>query len=557
MSEIPRKLWRFPGGLHMEGHKGQSTRQPISEAAVPPQLVIPLQQHIGSPAKPLIAVGDKVLKGQLLARPEGYVSAPVHASSSGTVVAIEERPVPHPSGLAALCIVIETDGEDQWCELNTHQGYKQLDPSELRNIIRDAGIVGLGGAGFPSFIKLNPGGHTAVDALILNGAECEPYISCDDMLMRERPQAIIKGARIMRHALQARRCLVGIEDNKPEAILAMRQALSELGEKEIEVVAVPTRYPTGGEKQLIKVLTGKEVPSQGLPLDIGVVCHNVATAAAIYQAVDQGEPLISRVVTITGHGAVTPQNIEVRIGTPIESLLEQAGGTRGSYQLLMGGPMMGFALHGKDLPTIKTTNCLLLASDADLPPVATPMPCIRCGECARVCPAQLLPQQLYWHSRAREFDKVQDYHLFDCIECGCCAYVCPSSLPLVQYYRYAKTEIWAQEHDRQASDRARERHEFRGFRKDREKEEKAAKHKAKAKVVKKGGDEDTKKAAIQAAMERARAKRDSSDVAPKNTENLTPDQQQQITEAEARRAATQSASGEKTVSTENIGTEEK
>ncbi len=537
MSVPTRKLWRFPGGIHLDGHKGLATARPISSAAIPAQLVIPLQQHIGAPAKPLVSVGDKVLKGQMLAQPDGYVSAPVHASSSGTVIAIEEREVPHPSGLAAPCIIIETDGADTWYELTPRPEYKQLEPSELRNIIRDAGIVGLGGAGFPSFIKLNPGGHTAVDTLLLNGAECEPYISCDDMLMRERPAEIIRGARIMRHALQARNCLIGIEDNKPEAIQAMSQALTDLGEKEIKLVVVPTRYPTGGEKQLIKVVTGKEVPSQGLPLDVGVVCHNVATAASTYRAVEKGEPLISRVVTITGHGATSPKNMEVRIGTPINQLLEQAGGTSGNYQLLMGGPMMGFALKADQLPTIKTTNCLLLATEADLPRHGASMPCIRCGECARVCPAQLLPQQLYWHSRAKEFDKVQDYHLFDCIECGCCAYVCPSSLPLVQFYRYAKTEIWAQERDKQAADLARKRHEFRGFRKEREKEEKAAKHKARAKAVKGDSGDEAKKAAIQAAMERAKAKREQSDGSPKNTDNLTAAQQQKIAEVEARRNA--------------------
>lgn len=537
---MSRKLWQFPGGLHLPDNKAMSTGRPSSQAAVPGRLVIPLQQHIGAPAKPLVAVGDKVLKGQQLAKPEGYVSAPVHASSSGTVVAIEDHPVPHPSGLSAPCIVIDTDGEDRWVELTSHPDYRQLDPSELRNIIRDAGIVGLGGAGFPAFIKLNPGSRMAVDTLILNGAECEPFISCDDILMRERADEVIYGARIMRHALQAKQCLIGIEDNKPGALAAIREALERLGEKAIEAVQVPTRYPTGGEKQLIRILTGKEVPSQGLPIDIGIVCHNVATAASVYRAVEMGEPLISRLVTVTGHGAATPQNLEVRIGTPIASLLEQAGGTTPApYKLVMGGPMMGFELQNAQLPVIKTTNCLLLATVEDAPERGPVRACIRCGECAKVCPALLLPQQLYWYARAKDFDKAQDYNLFDCIECGCCAYVCPSNLPLVQYYRFAKTEIWAQEREKKAADKARERHEFRIFRQEREKEERAARHKAKAKAVKKGGDEDAKKAAIQAAMERAKAKREAAGTEPKNTENLSEAQQQQIAEAEERRKAMQ------------------
>ncbi len=533
---MSRKLWHFPGGLHLPDHKALSTGQPSSQAAIPKHLVIPLQQHIGSPAKPQVAVGDTVLKGQMLAKPEGYVSAPIHASSSGTVIAIEEHPVPHPSGLAAPCIIIETDGDDRWVELTPHPDYRQLDPSELRNIIRDAGIVGLGGAGFPAFIKLNPGSRMAVDTLILNGAECEPYITCDDMLMRERANEVIAGARIMRHALQAKQCLIGIEDNKPEALTAIRDALERLGEKTIEAVQVPTRYPTGGEKQLIKVLTGKEVPSQGLPIDIGIVCHNVATAASVYRAVERGEPLLSRLVTITGHGAAQPQNLEVLVGTPMAALLEQAGGTRSeSYKLVMGGPMMGFELQSTQLPVIKTTNCLLLATAEDAPERGPVRACIRCGECAKVCPALLLPQQIYWYARAKDFDKAQDYDLFDCIECGCCAYVCPSNLPLVQYYRFAKTEIWAQEREKKAADRARERHEFRIFRQEREKQERAARHKAKAKAVKKEGDEDTKKEAIKAAMERAKAKREAAGAEPRNTENLTAAQQQQIAEAEERR----------------------
>lgn len=535
---MSRKLWHFPGGLHLPENKVMSTGQPVAEVNIPKRLIIPLQQHIGAPAKPLVSVGDKVLKGQKLAKAEGYVSAPVHASSSGTVVAIEEHPVPHPSGLSADCIIVETDGEDRWCELTPHPEYKTLDPSELRNIIRDAGIVGLGGAGFPAFIKLNPGSRMSVDTLILNGAECEPYISCDDMLMRERADEVIYGARIMRHALQAKQCLIGIEDNKPEALAAIRDALSRLGETGIEVVEVPTRYPTGGEKQLIKILTGKEVPSQGLPIDIGIVCHNVATAATIHRAVEKGEPLISRIVTVTGHGASHPQNLEVRIGTPIAEVLEAAGGDNGvPFKLVMGGPMMGFDLQNQQLPTIKTTNCLLLATLQDMPERGTVRSCIRCGQCAQACPARLLPQQLYWYARSKDFDKAQDYNLFDCIECGCCAYVCPSNLPLVQYYRFAKTEIWAQEREKKAADKARDRHEFRVFRQEREKAEKAARHKARAKAVKKDSDDSSKKAAIQAAMERAKAKREAGDTTPKNTENLTEAQQKQIAEVEERRKA--------------------
>ncbi len=509
MSSHPdQTLWSFPGGLELPGHKALSTAGPIEVAKLPKQLVLPLQQHIGAPANPVVQVGDKVKKGQLLAAPEGFVSAPIHASTSGTVIAIEDRQVPHPSGLSAPCIVLESDGEDAWCELQPHADYVNLDPSELRNIIRDAGIVGLGGAGFPSFIKLNPGARTSIDTLILNGAECEPFISCDDMLMRERADEVVHGARIMQHALNAKRCLIGIEDNKPEAIAAIGEAIRRLNQPSISLMKVPTRYPAGGEKQLIRLLTGKEVPSQGLPIDIGVVCHNVATAASVHRAVELGQPMISRIVTITGHAAAQPQNMEVRLGTPIEAVLEQAGGDNGqAHRLLLGGPMMGFELRNRQLPTTKTANCLLLATDQDAPKREVISDCIRCGQCALVCPMRLLPQQLYWHAKAKDFDKAQDYDLFDCIECGCCTHVCPAQLPLVNFYRFAKTHIWAQEREKQQADLARERHEFRLFRQQREKEEKAARHKAKADAVAKGGGEDSKKAAIKAAMERAKAKK--------------------------------------------------
>jgi electron transport complex protein RnfC len=504
-----RKLWHFHGGLKLDGHKALSMQQPITQAPIPRILTIPLQQHIGEPAQAIVKVGERVLTGQVIAHAEGYVSSPVHASSSGTVAAIEKRAIAHPSNIHDTCIVIETDGKD---ERGTRQclenEYEQLDPSQLRNCIRDAGIVGLGGAGFPSFIKLNPG-KQQVETLILNGAECEPYITCDAMLMAERPREIIEGLLIMRHALHAKQCLIGIEDNKPDAIRALTDALSESEKRFVEVVTVPTRYPAGGEKQLIKTLTGIEVPSNGLPIHVGIVCHNVATAVAIARAIHHGEPLISRIVTITGSAVKHPGNVEARIGTSMQDLLEHAGLDHDKLdRLLMGGPMMGFIVEDMDVPIIKTTNCLLAMVKQDIAHNVQAMPCIRCGECTKVCPANLLPQQLYWYARSKELDKIQNYHLFDCIECGCCALVCPSHIPLVQYYRFAKTEIWAKNREKQKADQARERHEFHVLRMERKKQEEEERRRKKKELLEKtANQDDDKQAAIRAAMERVSAKK--------------------------------------------------
>jgi electron transport complex protein RnfC len=459
------------------------------------------------------------LKGQLIAEPQGYISAPIHASSSGTVVAIESRPIPHPSGLSAPCVVIETDGEDRWAELlpplaASAAEITACDAGEVRERIRASGIVGMGGASFPSNVKMNPGKDQPIDTVVINGAECEPYITCDDLLMRERAADILDGVQVMLHLVQAKRALIGIEDNKPEAAAAMRAAISAAGIGDrVEVLVIPTLYPSGGEKQLIRILTGKEVPSHGIPAQIGIVCQNVGTAAAVADAVFGGRPLIERLVTVTGRGVVEPRNYLVPIGTSAEALIAASGGYSGEIaKLVAGGPMMGFRLDTDLVPITKATNCLLALTPDESPDPGAPLPCIRCGRCAEVCPANLLPQQLYWHARAKELDKVQDYNLFDCIECGCCAHVCPSHIPLVQYYRFAKTESWAREQEKRAADHARERHAAREARLERQERERKAKLRKKKEAVSPGGatpkaDRADKQAAIEAARRRAAEKK--------------------------------------------------
>jgi electron transport complex protein RnfC len=538
---MSRKLFTFKGGVHPPEHKSESNVRPVHAAPLPRKLVIPLRQHIGNPAKPVVEVGDRVLKGQIIGAADGYISAAVHASSSGTVVAIGPALVPHVSGLPDDCITIETDGRDEWIE-HAPLDYRAMDAAELRMRLRDMGIAGLGGAVFPSAVKLDPGAANTCPTLIINGGECEPWITCDDVLMRTRADEIMQGVAVMRHMLGSSEILVGIEDNKPEAIAAMQAAADRL-DFTVEVVAVPTIYPAGGAKQLIQTLTGKEVPSGKLSTDIGIQVFNVGTAYALACAVNHGEPLISRLVTVSGH-VLRPQNFEVLIGTPMLNLITLAGDRDGTTGVLMGGPMMGMPMPSLEVPVVKATNCILVQSAELFPPLPSALPCIRCTRCADVCPAELQPQELFRFAKAGDFGRAQEYHLFDCIECGCCSYVCPSHIPLVDFYRYAKSEIWAREKEKRAADLARERHEFRQFRLEREKKEKAEKLAAKAQAKRAelaaepagagAPDAEAKKALIAAALARAQAKK--AEVAPKNIDQLSPETEREIGEIEARRA---------------------
>ncbi len=537
------ELFRFRGGVKPASHKDESAGVPIRPAPLPDRLIVPLRQSAGAAAHPLVGAGDRVLKGQRIAAADGSFSSAVHAPTSGRVRAIEPHPLPHPSGLAAPCALIEPDGEERWID-RTAFDWRAASADAVRDALRDAGIVGLGGAAFPSHVKLRPGDAGRIETLLLNGAECEPWITADDRLMRERAADVLRGALIMRHVVGAARILVGIEDNKPQAIAALRAAALQVGEAGLAIVPIPTLYPAGGEKQLIRVLTGIEIPYGKLGAQFGVQCFNVGTAHAVYRAIEHGEPLLSRVVTLTGN-VERPGNFEVMIGTPIAALLLLAGPRADTDRVLMGGPMMGFALPSLEVPVVKATNCVIAASPRLFPPPPPEMPCIRCGACARVCPAELQPMELYWFARAKNFGKAQEYHVFDCIECGACSFVCPSGIPLVDYYRFAKSSMRAREREKSAADAARERFALRNLRSEREKEEKAARLAARTAAGRAaataagapppaaGGGDAEKKALIAAAVERARAQKQG--ITPRNIDNLAPEKSLEIAEIEARR----------------------
>ena len=420
----------FFGGVHPKGHK-ELSRDAALTVFQPKLVSIAMSQHIGAPCKPLVAVGQRVTVGQKVGDGTG-LCAPVHASVSGTVVAVEERP--HPGGTQVLSVVIENDGRDDLSpDIHPRESIGELDAQALIDILREAGITGMGGAGFPTYFKLSSGLGKA-DTVIVNGAECEPYITADDRLMRQTPERVMGGLRIIRKILQPERTAIGIEANKPEAIEAMRAVLEE----GVELLPLRVRYPQGAEKQLIQSVTGRCVPPGGLPASVGCAVFNAATCAAIYDAVYAGMPLVRRAVTVTGGAIAHPGNFIAPIGTPFSELIEAAGGFACTpYKILCGGPMMGLAQYTIDAMTIKGCNAITCLSEKDRRGQAA-QHCIRCGKCVENCPMHLMPLFMHKASAAGKLERLKELHVADCIECGCCAYGCPAGIPLVQSFRTAK-----------------------------------------------------------------------------------------------------------------------
>lgn len=499
------QLWQFHGGVHPDDKKALSNQSPIAKPPLPAVLHIPLRQHIGNEGSVIVEVGQRVLKGQPLTQSHLPFAVPVHASTSGEVISIDNRVSAHPSGLSEITLTLKPDGLDEWCELHPLTDYTKSDRIKLIEILCDAGISGMGGAGFPTHIKANTLKET--EFLVINGIECEPYITADDRLMREHAWQIRQGIDILQHVVKPKYIVIAIEDNKPSALESMKIACKN--KPDCSVVSTPTVYPAGGEKQLIQVVTGREVPGDGLPQDIGVMMFNVGTCYAIADAIFHGKPLIERVVTLTGEACENAQNVWALLGTPVAHLADFAKlktSKRTPAHIIMGGPMMGFSVADYNVPVVKTTNCLLMPEHNAMMQGQNERPCIRCSACYDACPASLLPQQLYWHSKAKEYDKAQNLNLFDCIECGACAYVCPSDIPLVQYYRQAKSAIKIELDEKTKADKAKQRFEARKQRLERDKQEREAKHREAA-------------AARQAAREKQEATRDSgSNAQTKNTE---------------------------------------
>ncbi|MDA8502013.1 electron transport complex subunit RsxC [Citrobacter sp. Awk 2] len=471
------KIWDFDGGIHPPEMKTQSNGTPLRQVPLAPRFIIPLKQHIGAEGELCVNVGDTVLRGQALTRGRGGM-LPVHAPTSGTVVAIAPHSTAHPSALAELSVIIDADGEDRWIERDGWANYRAHSREELIARIHQFGVAGLGGAGFPTGVKLQGGGDK-IETLIINAAECEPYITADDRLMQDCAAQVVEGIRILAHILQPREVLLGIEDNKPQAISMLRAVLAD--SHDISLRVIPTKYPSGGAKQLTQILTGKQVPHGGRSSDIGVLMQNVGTAYAVKRAVIDGEPITERVVTLTGEAVSRPGNVWARLGTPVRHLLNDAGFCPSADQMvIMGGPLMGFTLPWLDVPIVKISNCLLAPSANEMGEPQEEKGCIRCSACADACPADLLPQQLYWFSKGQQHDKAATHNIADCIECGACAWVCPSNIPLVQYFRQEKAEIYAISQEEKRAAEAKARFEARQARLEREKAARLERHKSAA-----------------------------------------------------------------------------
>ena len=533
-------IWNFPGGVHPAENKKQSNTTDIVHARLPEEIVLPVKQHIGKPGNLLVAAGDAVLKGQQLTALDTGFTLPVHAPTSGVITVIEPRTTAHPSGLNELSVVIKPDGLDTWIEKHPVEDFSSKNSDELLDVIRQAGISGMGGAGFPTAKKLQSGlGRT--DILIVNAAECEPYITSDDKLLQEHAEEVLKGIEVVEHILQPKLTVIGIEDNKPDAIKALEIAAKN---KDIVIRVIPTKYPSGGEKQLIKILTNKEVPAGGIPADIGVLVQNVGSLYSIKRAVIDGEPVVNRVVTLTGKTFKQPRNVWALLGTPVHELLEEFGykADKKLPRLILGGPMMGFTLPHANVPITKTSNCILAPTRREISPSTYEMECIRCSACAEACPASLLPQQLQWHAKANELDKCEELNIKDCIECGACAFVCPSEIPLVQYYRQAKAEIKTRKDEATAAERAKVRFEEKNARMERDKAERENRFKKAAdnrrKDMKAADGDD----AIAAAIARVKAQK-AADQAPSEEPAVKPAVAAAIAKAKAKQAAAEKADG--------------
>ncbi|GAA0309247.1 electron transport complex subunit RsxC [Rhodovulum strictum] len=436
----PARLFSFRGGIHPETRKFLSADCVIEDMPVPQLIRVPLQQHIGVEAEPLVQRDDIVLKGQLIGKARGPVSANIHAPTSGRVIAVGHFTAPHPSGLPVPTITIRPDGADQWGPRLARLRPENAEPEEIAAKVAEAGIVGMGGATFPASVKLNLRAKYDLHTLVVNGAECEPYLTCDDRLMRERPEEVADGIAIMARALGVRQVIVAIESNKPQAIEAMGRHKSVLGYT-LRIKAVPTQYPMGSEKHLVKTVTGKETPARALTAELGIVVHNAATAHAVHLAVRYGEPSISRVVTVSGRGVARPANVRVPIGTSVSDVLAHCGGlVEEPQRLLLGGPMMGQPIQNLRVPIVKGTNGILALTKAETRKPGV-MPCIRCGLCVQVCPMGLTPFEFNTKIQAGDLDGAARVGLLDCISCGCCSFTCPSNIPLVQTIHYARGKL--------------------------------------------------------------------------------------------------------------------